>query len=181
MKPTAINAPVKLFYQQRDILDLSYLRETKNIVNFTVLPPNNVNSFFQNRAQYWRLGSSEKQNWDYAVEKCHCCEFIYPTCNQLNERYSKSNENSITISLLAFLKTNEHVHVQKTPLKFVNHPQKYQAVNLNQQFINSGTTLTLLNMMSKASQINASAFQISNVNNTRYSNMNNNFGLYKQF
>lgn len=182
-KSAAINEPVKVFYQHRDILDLSYLRKTEKFVQYTVLPKNNVNCFFQNRAQYWRLSSSEKQ--DDIVEKCRCCEFTYPTCNQLNQKCSKNVGNSITNSLLSFLKGTDNTpppisfKCLNNNMQFTNQIQSHQyqapvAGLNNQPYINSGTSLTLLNLMNNASRITASAFQISNRNNTQY-------GLYKQF
>lgn len=192
-----ITAPIKIFYQHRDILDLSYLREPKGIVQFTVLPENNVNCFFQNRAQYWRLSISEPDS--DKCDKCHCCEFTYPSSYQSNQR-ATTNENAITDSLLAFLKSFDmstqqpqikHLsnNVQRTHL---SQSQQHLPPNTNNSlynynqslnpFLNSGTTLALLNIMNNASKNAASAFQVMSNNPSHYyNNVNNNFGLYQQF
>jgi hypothetical protein len=194
---TAISAPIKVIYQDRDILDLAYLREMKPIVQYTVLPENNVNSFFQNRAQYWRLSTNEIQ--ECAFENCHNCAFSYPLCNQFNETQTKS-KNSIAASLLTFLKSTENIQTPQIALNcsnsnvqlgcHQNQGQLYQTPVANglcgntnsysySQQINSRTNLPLvnINMMRNASQ-NA-AFQT--MSNGRYNNLNNNYGLYKQF
>jgi hypothetical protein len=218
-----VEKPPTVVYQRRDILDLGYnLIGAKPFVQFTVLPENNVNCFFQNRAQYWRLSSAERQ--DHSVEKCACCDFTYPSTQQLSQgpMPNAKNTNAITDSLKTFLKSNEQMTAmpnkrpinnnaqyggfpmqqQQTPLP----PQQYQSHNngfynnnsnnynasFNQQmnpFMNNGsgfgTTLALLNMMNNASRSAASAFQAmssSNSNPNRYfNNMNNGYGLYKQF
>jgi hypothetical protein len=183
--------PIKVIYEDRDILDLAYLRESKSIVHYTILPENNVKSFFQNRAQYWRLSTNEIQ--ECVSDYCHNCEFSYPLCNQINQSQTNS-KNSITASLLTFLKTTENIQTpqigsnysnstvqpgycqnqrQQTPVArfFGNNNNSYSYSQQTSQLVN-------INMMNIASQ-NA-AFQTKS-STPRYNNLNNNYGLYKQF
>lgn len=105
-----VHAPLKILYQNRDLLDLSEnILGSEQFVQYTVLPENNVNCFFQNRAQYWRLSSSEWQ--EYSLEKCSCCDFTYPSTQQVNQgtplmKNKNVSINAVTDSLLAFLKSN---------------------------------------------------------------------------
>lgn len=225
---------VKAMYGNRDVLDLfGNLMGTQHFVKFTVLPENNVNCFFQNRAQYWRLSSCALQ--EYSLEKCSCCDFTYPSNQQhLNPGSSAAeaaNANPVTDSLMKFVMSNEPAN--PAPIvaskRFMNNsansapygypamppqpptqPQQYQPQNSgfyngsnNNNSFNSnynqpmnpymsggagggyGSTVALLNMMSNSTRNVTNAFQaMSNVNNSRYynnNNMNNGYGLYKQF
>lgn len=224
-KQVVVVQPVKVFYQNRDILELSQNAfGSGQLVQFTVLPENNLNCFFQNRAQYWRLSSGERH--EYSYEKCPCCDFTYPSTHEhLNQGPTANtknvNPNAVTDSLLTFLKNSaEHMTVmpnnvnvkrmlnngngnfgnyQMPPQQPPQPPQQYQPPNngfynngnYNQQmnsFMNNGnnygTTLALLNLMNNASRNAASAFQAMNNTNANpryYNNMNNGYGLYKQF
>lgn len=212
--PIILETPVKIIYQNRDILNLSSNAfGSRPLVQYTVLPENNVNCFFQNRAQYYRLSSTEQT--DYPIEKCSCCDFTYPSTQQLNQGPTANEKNALTDSILTFLKSSEHQMSPIMPKRMMNnntpfgyqlqqqqasqqyHPQSNGFYNNNASynqpsmnpFINNGsgygTTLALLNLMNNASRNTASAFQaISNgANNARYynNNMNNSYGLYKQF
>ena len=103
---------VKKMYFARDLVDdlSDNVVGPSQIVQYTVLPENNVNCFFQNRAQYWRLSSGERQ--EYSLEKCPCCDFTYPSTQQpLNQGPMAAskiyNPNAVTDSLLTFLKSTE--------------------------------------------------------------------------
>lgn len=124
VKPVVVK-PLNVMYQKRDILDLSTnLIGRGQFVQYTVLPDNNVNCFFQNRAQYWRLSSGERQ--EYSHEKCSCCDFTYPSSQQhLNQGPMANNKNvnanAVTDSLLTFLKNSENMtampnNVNKRPM-----------------------------------------------------------------
>lgn len=105
-----IARPLKAMYENRDILNLSQnLIGSVQFVQFTVLPENNVNCFFQNRAQYWRLSSGEQQ--EHSLEKCSCCDFTYPSTQQpLNQgSLVANNKNAVTESLLTFLKNSDQM------------------------------------------------------------------------
>lgn len=122
--------PVKVMYQNRDILDLSSNAfGSGQLVQYTVLPENNVNCFFQNRAQYYRLSSSERT--EYPVEKCPCfsCDFTYPSTHpQLNQTGPTVNgKDSLTDSILTFLKSTEQMNVGM-PKRMMNNntPFAYQ-------------------------------------------------------
>lgn len=109
--PVVIVKPLKVLYQKRDILELgNNVVGSGPLVQYTVLPENNVNCFFQNRAQYWRLSSGERQ--EYSLDKCPCCDFTYPSTQpHLNHgptaNTKNTNANAVTDSLLTFLKNNE--------------------------------------------------------------------------
>lgn len=48
---------VKIFYQNRDVLDLgANITDSRFKFRYAVLPTNNLNMFFANRSQYHRLG-----------------------------------------------------------------------------------------------------------------------------
>lgn len=216
-----VEKPPVVVYQNRDALDLGYnLIGAKPFVQFTVLPENNVNCFFQNRAQYWRLSNAERQV--YSLEKCDCCDFTYPSTQQHSQgpMPSAKNNNAITDSLKTFLKSNEPMTAMPNKRPINNNaqyggfpmqqqqqqptypPQQYQSHNngfynnsnnynatFNQQFMNNGsgfgTTLALLNIMNNATRTATSAFQAMSSNNSNpnrfFNNMNNGYGLYKQF
>lgn len=141
-KQLVLVEPLSVIYQNRDILDLaSNAYGPGQFVQYTVLPENNVNCFFQNRAQYWRLNSNERQ--EYSMEKCPCCDFTYPSTQHLNQGPPQPyNKNAVTDSLLMFLKNSEQMTAPPVnPVKrFMNNstpfayqmqqppqPQQYQA------------------------------------------------------
>ena len=105
-----IDEPLKVMYQKRNLLDLfENVVETEQFTRYTILPENNVNCFFQNRAQYWRLSGVEQP--EYQHEKCPCCDFTYPSThapqNQGPMSFAQKNANAVTDSLKAFLRANE--------------------------------------------------------------------------
>lgn len=120
-----VHVPVEVIYQNRNILNLAAnVWNSGNFIQFTVLPKNNLSCFFQNRAQYWRLGDSTSNERLDTLEKCSCCDFTYPSVinphhliqngqNTANSKMAKNN-NAITDSLLTFLK-NHHVEYNNTP------------------------------------------------------------------
>lgn len=106
--PVVVVKPMRVIYGQRDILELGCNVVSEQLVQYTVLPENNVNCFFQNRAQYWRLSSAERQ--EYSLEKCPCCDFTYPSTHPNLDHGVKSaakNANEITDAIFAFLKSTE--------------------------------------------------------------------------
>lgn len=165
--------PLTVVYQKRNILDLfENIGATRQFSHFTVLPENNVNCFFQNRAQYWRLSNAAEQA-DYHHEKCPCCDFFYPIPTQGPKTF---NKNSLSDSLMTFLKAHEQMtvtHNNSTMNQFSsnNHygysvqqlsppQQRYPPAN--------GTALALLHMMNNASRNASNAFQSwTNSNNSR--------------
>lgn len=98
--------PSQVMYENRNILNLaSNVWNSGRFMQFTVLPENNVNCFFQNRAQYWRLANSEAAR--DAMEKCSCCDFSYtPHLFGQAGNGSAAAKNPITDSLVTFLKNN---------------------------------------------------------------------------
>lgn len=113
--------PAQVMYENRNILNLGgNIWRLNNFVNYTVLPENNVNCFFQNRAQYWRLANKDVE-FD-KLEKCDCCGFGYmPQGNSNdNSRGQFANaggaKNPITDSLKMFLKNNYNSVDQQNPV-----------------------------------------------------------------
>lgn len=98
--------PVQIIYNNRDCLDLcSTVSDTRFKLQYAHLPENNVQMFFANRSQYYRLGAGgEKQ--EYLIEKCPCCDFSYPLINNPNASPTKS-ANPMTESILKFLNSPE--------------------------------------------------------------------------
>lgn len=101
----------QVMYENRNILNLAHnVWNPNRFIQFTVLPENNVNCFFQNRAQYWRLANNNCNAAHDAMEKCSCCDFSYPP--QLFGQQGNANaaaaaaRNAITDSLMTFLKNN---------------------------------------------------------------------------
>lgn len=144
-KQVEVAYPLQVFYGKRDILDLSEnITGLKHFVQYTILPDNNVNCFFQNRAQYWRLSSGERE--EHSLEKCPCCDFTYPSTQPRLEQAPGENDknvkaNAITDSLLTFLKNNEQTNTMPithnkrvtsgTPFGYqmqqqLSNPQQYQ-------------------------------------------------------
>lgn len=106
--------PTHVMYENRNILNLmGNIWSPRQFVQYTVLPVNNVNCFFQNRAQYWRLDNNNI-SFD-ANDVCECCGFGFPA--QINSNLTPpSNQgqclsDAITDSLKTFLKNN-YVHQQ---------------------------------------------------------------------
>lgn len=127
-----VEQPPMVVYQKRDVLDLaSNLIRCDPFVQFTVLPENNVSCFFQNRAQYWRLSSSERQ--EHSLEKCPCCDFTYPSTQQpvQGPMPTAKNANAITDSLKMFLKSNEQMTAM--PFKRPINNAQYGGYQMPQQ------------------------------------------------
>lgn len=104
VKPTVF-IPTQVIYENRNILNLaSNVWSPGRFIQFTVLPENNVNFFFRNRAQYWRLANNCDAAHD-AMEKCSCCDFSFPDLGQLGGEKA-TGKNPITDSLMMFLKNN---------------------------------------------------------------------------
>ena len=163
--------PLQLFFGKRDILELSdNIVGSKHFVQHTVLPDNNVNCFFQNRAQYWRLSSGDRE--EHTLVKCSCCDFTYPSTQlQLNQQpmaNKSANVNAVTDSLKTFLKNNEEANVsifnnnkQMNQIPFdyqmqqqpSHPPQKYQLQN-NGFYQNNGNCNQSLNPYSNYSSYN---------------------------
>ncbi|KAG5680939.1 hypothetical protein PVAND_010415 [Polypedilum vanderplanki] len=104
--------PTKVMFHNRDILNLSInTGNSGRFIQYTILPENNISCFFQNRAQYWRLGNGDEKEMPDAMIKCSCCDFTFPSINnnQLGQQgnVTGKNKNPITDSLLTFLK-NHH-------------------------------------------------------------------------
>lgn len=123
--------PTQVMYDNRNILNLGEnIWSLNKFVNYTVLPENNVNCFFQNRAQYWRLANKDVESDN--LEKCDCCGFGFPS--QVNNNDNSKGQfaiaggpkNPITDSLKMFLKSN-YVD-QQNPIvpPIVNVPQQQQ-------------------------------------------------------
>lgn len=182
-----VEEPLTIVYQKRNILDLfDNISGARQFSRFTVLPENNVNCFFQNRAQYWRLSSAAEQTDDHQ-ENCPCCDFFYPASTQssINQGPKAFTKNALTDSLKTFLKANEQMTVTQNnsamnqfsstshfgyPMQQLSPPQqRYPPAN--------GTALALLHLMNNASKNATSAFQSwTNSNNSR------GYGMYgKQF
>lgn len=173
-----VDEPLTVMYQKRNILDLfDNISGARQFSRFTVLPENNVNCFFQNRAQYWRLSSAAEQT-DDLQENCPCCDFSYPASTQssTNQGPKAFNKNAITDSLMTFWKANEQMTVTQNnsamnqfssnshfgySLQQPSPPQqRYPPAN--------GTTLALLQLMNNASNNAPNAFQPwTNSNNSR--------------
>lgn len=98
----------QVMYENRNILNLAHnVWDPNRFIQFTVLPENNVNCFFQNRAQYWRLANNNCNTAHDSMEKCSCCDFSYPPIGQQgNVNAAAAAKNSITDSLMTFLKNN---------------------------------------------------------------------------
>lgn len=155
--------PLTVMYQKRNILDLfENIGGARQFSRFTVLPENNLNCFFQNRAQYWRLSSAAEQA-DYHHEKCPCCDFFYPASTQGPKAF---NKNALTDSLITFLKANEQMTVTHNtsamnqfssnnhygyPMQQLSPQQRYPPAN--------GTALALLHLMNNVSRNASNAFQ----------------------
>jgi hypothetical protein len=125
---------VEVNYQNRNVLNLAdNIWHSGRFIQYTTLPDNNLSCFFQNRAQYWRLGSSNNSDKHDILEKCSCCDFSYPSINnqQLSQNglYMAKN-NAITDSLLTFLKIY-HVDFNNTM------PNSNDNSNINGKHINN--------------------------------------------
>lgn len=108
IKPTPLPIPTHIMYENRNILNLANnVWNSGRFIQFTVLPENNVNCFFQNRAQYWRLANNNCNAAHDEMDKCSCCDFSYPPqlFGQLGNEKAVA-KNSITDSLMTFLKNN---------------------------------------------------------------------------
>ncbi|XP_070499983.1 uncharacterized protein DDB_G0287625-like [Chironomus tepperi] len=130
-------SPVKVIYQNRNILNLvDNIWSSGRFIQYTVLPDNNLSCFFQNRAQYWRLGSSNGSENNDTLEKCSCCDFCYPSIyhQQLSQNKLHTTKNAITDSLLTFLKIN-HVDFNNTM------PNSNDINNINSKNISNNSNI----------------------------------------
>lgn len=175
-KPAKKNVPKIILYQNRDILDLSYLkREFKDFVQYTILPESNLNCFLQNRAQYWRLSSNEKPFGP--TEKCNCCEFTFPSTNlQPNQK-----PVSFSDSLLDFLRSTYLSEQEENNAHYGNQNQPSQI----QEFFNQNVPHSY-NQQVNPFMNSATSFPISKTDGRtssfpRFYKNTNNHGLYKQF
>lgn len=170
----AFEQPIKVMYQKRDVLDLFGNIGSSQITQFTVLPENNVNCFFQNRAQYWRLSTVDQPENQQETCMDICCDFTYPSThtpiNQGPMAFMKKNHNAnaITDSLLMFLKSNNEHLIQPT--------QNNSAKRFMSQF--SANSQYGYQMQPQLSPPQA----YHPLNNNGYSNINNNIyaGNYTQ-
>jgi hypothetical protein len=97
----------QVMYENRNILNLgNNVWNSGRFIQFTILPENNLNCFFQNRAQYWRLANNNCNAAHDAMEKCSCCDFSYPPQLAGQQGNASAAKNSITDSLMTFLKNN---------------------------------------------------------------------------
>lgn len=168
-----VEKPLTVVYQKRNILDLfKNISGAEQFSRFTILPENNVNSFFQNRAQYWRLSSAAEQT-DYHHENCPCCDFFYPASTQGPTAF---NKNAITDSLMTFLKANEQMTVtqhysamnQFSSNNNYGYPMQQPSPPQQRYPPTNGTALALLHLMNNASKNATNAFQSwNNSNNSR--------------
>lgn len=135
--------PTQVMYDNRNILNLGEnIWRLNKFVNYTVLPENNVNCFFQNRAQYWRLANKDVES--DSLEKCDCCGFGFPS--QVNNNDNSKGQfaiaggpkNPITDSLKMFLKSN-YVD-QQAPIvpPIANVPPQQPIMNTVQHGNNAG-------------------------------------------
>jgi hypothetical protein len=138
-----------VMYQNRDITDLSAnLRGSGMLGPFADLPKNNVNFFFQNRAQYWRLSKAgdehERQTND--IENCPCCDFTYPsTTTHFSQGPSVTNKkpsaNAISDSLVCFLKTMEQQYATSNNVNSVNYNAPITNNSSNNSFVGKRNTV----------------------------------------
>lgn len=153
-------------YQNRDLLDLSHLRNSENFIQFTVLPQNNLACFFQNRAQYWRLNSNEP--YQDIIDTCDRCKFQSPFPQQYI-RDPSTQQNEMTKGVLKFLKdyeqttqfstsTNATVNVSQ-PIGYQNHhhhiQQRYFPNNYNNNSPRYNPQANLLSLMNNEATTNA--------------------------
>ncbi|CAG9806020.1 unnamed protein product [Chironomus riparius] len=136
--------PVKVIYQNRNILNLGdNIWSSGRFVQYTMLPDNNLSCFFQNRAQYWRLGSSSGSEKHDSLEKCSCCDFCYPSIyhQQLiqNGQYP-AKKNAITDSLLTFLKIH-HVDFNNTMPNSNDNNNNINSKNINNNINNNNSNI----------------------------------------
>lgn len=113
--------PTQVMYENRDILNLGgNVWSSNEFVSYTVLPENNVNCFFQNRAQYWRLANKDDE-YD-KLDRCDCCGFGFPSQVNNNDntrgQFAEAGgpKNPITDSLKLFLKNNQNYIDQQSPV-----------------------------------------------------------------
>jgi len=176
-------SPVEVIYQNRNVLNLAdNIWHSGHFIQYTVLPDNNLSCFFQNRAQYWRLGSSSGSDTHDTLEKCSCCDFSYPSIyHQQLSQYGlhMAKNNAITDSLLTFLK-NYYVDFNNTM------PNSNDNSNINGKHINYNNNKNITGNKQRMCNNNApyAAYQIVQQqqqqqyqNNGYHNNMN---GLNQQ-
>ncbi|CAO1386872.1 unnamed protein product [Diamesa tonsa] len=164
--------PVEIIYNNRDALDLCSTMTDGNFkLQYAHLPENNLQMFFANRSQYYRLGAGgEKQ--EYLIEKCPCCDFTYPLINNPNASLTKS-ANPMTESIMKFLNSPEIIMMNlptSVPITKRNTNMNGQQVgnsnNNNQLQYNSKTTLNNINYLD--------SYKTTKVNNYNNFTGNNN-------
>lgn len=145
-----IEKPLSIIYHDRNILDLgSNVAVSRDFVSYTVLPENNVQMFFQNRAQYWRLGANGERQ-EYSCDKCFCCDFTYPITQgpsppkAIATASASGTKNAITDSILTFLKSTEfmtqqyHQIPQQAAIPNNHLKQQQQRMYSNNNNVNNG-------------------------------------------
>jgi hypothetical protein len=179
--------PVKVMYQNRDILDLAQnIRVSGKLVQFAVLPDNNVNYFFQNRAQYWRLnsGGEEQERQTNDMENCPCCDFTYPSTTHFpKDQTKKPSANAISDSLICFLKTSEQMYASNS-----NANQSSNNVNVNVNYNGSGSLNNFIGKRSITNNVSQFAYPMQQqqpnfqqqqsypLNNNGFNSSSNSFG-----
>lgn len=180
-----VYTPVKVMYQNRDILDLSNnLVGSGKFVQNTVLPDNNVKYYFENRAQYWRLSGEKPTVEGDMIGQCPCCDFTYPS----TQKPMKDTKcaNAFSDSLVMFLKTMEQVY-NTTPAPPIATTPNVATVNNNSTINNNfyGNNKRSSNISQIAYQMQQQAYHQQQQQPTAYqppqqqsynsSNNNNNF------
>lgn len=164
--------PVKIIYNNRDALDLCSTMTDGNFkLQYAHLPENNLQMFFANRSQYYRLGAGgEKQ--EYLIEKCPCCDFSYPLINNPNAS-SIMSANPMTESINKFLNSPEIVMMNlptSVPITKRNTNMNGQhgghSSNNNQLQYNAKATLNNINYLD--------SYKTTKVNNYNNFSGNNN-------
>lgn len=164
-----IYVPTQIIYESRNILNLAHnVWNSGRFIQFTVLPENNVNCFFQNRAQYWRLANNNLNAAD-TLEKCSCCDFSHPPMLVGNVgKESATAKNAITDSLMTFLKNN--VADYQNPVANNSSSMPMQANQMNnvghRRMYNNSAPYSAYQMMQQQQQ------------QQQYQNNQNNGGYY---
>ncbi|CAO1389116.1 unnamed protein product [Diamesa serratosioi] len=159
--------PIEIMYDNHDILDLfTTLTDGRFKLRYAHLPENNLQMFFANRSQYYRLGANGERQ-EFLIEKCPCCDFTYPLINNPNASSTKS-ANPMSESILKFLNSPEtmmNLPPPQVPITKgntnVNGKAGNPSINNHPQY-NAKATLNNINYMD--------SYKSTNVNNF------NNFG-----
>lgn len=165
--------PVEIIYNNRDILDLfTTMTDGKFNLQYAHLPDNNLQMFFANRSQYYRLGANGERQ-EFLVEKCSCCDFTYPLINNPNASPTKT-ANPMSESILKFLNSTETMMNLPSSMPITKRIQSNSngkggnsSINQtnNQLHYNSKATLNNINYM-------------DSYKNTKINNFNNFGGNY---